>query len=156
MVMVLTWKSSIALMHVVIVTSCEPARESLMGVRPCQVKVQSACCHCCCQVCPFSVFSKMPHLLRFSLQFDSTNTTKLQNLDVWFFFSPFRETQSSGKLVQSRRSQKPSGGTRRSTSSRKRIEETSISLRMTRLLLQLGSWGSERCTWRSTACCENQ
>ena len=56
------------------------------GVRPCQVKVQSACWHCCCQVCPFSVFSKMPHLLSFSLQFDSTNTTKLQDLDVWFFF----------------------------------------------------------------------
>ena len=78
--------SPIALMHVVIVTSCELARESLMGVRPCQVKVQSACWHCCCQVCPFSVFSKMPHLLRFSLQFDSTNTTKLQDLEVWFFF----------------------------------------------------------------------
>ena len=77
---------AIALMHVVIVTSCELARESLMGVRPCQVKVQSACWHCCCQVCPFSVFSKMPHLLRFSLQFDSTNTTKLLDLDVWFFF----------------------------------------------------------------------
>ena len=76
-------------MHVVIVTSCELARESLMGVRPCQVKVQSACWHCCCQVCPFSVFSKMPHLLRFSLQFDSTNTTKLQNLDVWFFLLSF-------------------------------------------------------------------
>ena len=91
---------TIALMHVVIVTSCELARESLMGVRPCQVKVQSACWHCCCQVCPFSVFSKMPHMLRLSLQFDSTNTTKLQDLDVWFF-SPFRETQSSGRLVQS-------------------------------------------------------
>ena len=72
----------VALMHVVIVTSCELARESLMGVRPCQVKVQSACWHFCCQVCPFSVISKMPHLLRFSLQFDSTNTTKLQDLDV--------------------------------------------------------------------------
>ena len=83
-------------MHVVIVTSCELARESLMGVRPCQVKVQS-----CCQVCPFSVFSKMPHLLRFGLQFDSTNTTKLQDVDVWFFLSPFLETQSSGRLVQS-------------------------------------------------------
>ena len=35
----------IALMHVVIVTSCELARESLMGVRPCQVKVQSASWH---------------------------------------------------------------------------------------------------------------
>ena len=81
-------------MHVVIVTSCELARESLMGVRPCQVKVQSASWHCCCQVCPFSVFSKMPQLLRFSLQFDSTNATKLQDLDVWFF-SPVRETQSS-------------------------------------------------------------
>ena len=76
-------------MHVVIVTSCELTRESQMGVRPCQVKVQSACWHCCCQVCPFSVFSKMPHLLRFSLQFDSTNTTKLQDLDVWFFFFSF-------------------------------------------------------------------
>ena len=81
-------------MHVVIVTSCELARESLMGVRPCQVKVQSASWHCCCQVCPFSVFSKMPQLLRFSLQFDSTNATKPQDLDVWFF-SPVRETQSS-------------------------------------------------------------
>ena len=91
----------IALMHVVIVTSCGLARESLMGVRPCQVKVQSASWHCCCQVCPFSVFSKMPHLLRFSLQFDSTNTTKLQHVDVWFFLSPFRETQSSGRLLQS-------------------------------------------------------
>ena len=88
-------------MHVVIVTSCELARESLMGVRPCQVKVQSASWHCCCQVCPFSVFSKMPHLLRFSLQFDSTNITKLQAVDVWFFLSPFCETQSSGRLVQS-------------------------------------------------------
>ena len=118
-----------------------------MGVRPCQVKVQSACWHCCCQVCPFSVFSKMPHLLRFSLQFDSTNTTKLQDLDVWFFFSPFRETQSSGRLIQSWRSQWPSGGTRGSTSSRKRIEETSISLPMTRLLL--GSWGDVKnhCGW---------
>ena len=77
----------IALMHVVIVMSCELARESLMGVRPCQGKVQSACWHCCCQVCSFSVFSKMPYLMRFSLQFDSTNTTKLQDLDVWFFFS---------------------------------------------------------------------
>ena len=76
----------IALMHVVIVTSCELAGESLMGVRPCQVKVQSASWHCCCQVCPFqSVFSKMPQLLRFSLQFDSTNATKLQDLDVWLF-----------------------------------------------------------------------
>ena len=143
-------KQPIALMHVVIVASCELARESLMGVRPCQVKVQSACRHCCCQVCPFSVSSKMPHLLRFSLQFDSTNTTKLQDhrkLDVWFFFSPFRETLSSGRLLQSWRSQWPSGGTRGSTSSRKRIEETSISLRMTRL--PLGSWDSERCTWRS-------
>ena len=93
-------KEAIALMHVVIVTSCELARESLMGVRPCQVKVQSACWHCCCQVCPFSVFSKMPHLLLFSLQFDSTNTTKCR---IWTcgFFSPFRETQSSGRLVQS-------------------------------------------------------
>ena len=79
-------RARIALMHVVIVTSCELACESLMGVRPCQVKVHSACWHCCCQVCPFSVFSKMPHLLRFSLQFDSTNTRKLQDLDVWFFF----------------------------------------------------------------------
>ena len=50
-------RSTIALMHVVIVTSCELARESLMGVRPWQVKVQSACWHCCCQVCPFSAFS---------------------------------------------------------------------------------------------------
>ena len=95
----------------------------------------------------------------------------LQNCRIWTcgFFSPFRETQSSGRLVQSWTSQWPSGGTRGSTSSRKRIEQTSISLPMTRLLL--GSWGdvknhcgwpdcswgrSERCTWRSTACCQNQ
>ena len=91
-------------MHVVIVTSCELARESLMGVRPCQVKVRSACWHCCCQVCPFSVFSKMPHMLRFSLQFDSTNTTKPQDLDVWFFFSfprdpELRKTRSKLKVT---------------------------------------------------------
>ena len=72
-------------MHVVIVTSCELARESLMGVRRCQVKVQSACWHCCCQVCPFFVFSSSSVrclIMRFSLQFVSTNTTKLQDLDV--------------------------------------------------------------------------
>ena len=102
-------------MHVVIVTSCELARESLMGVRPCQVKVQSACWHCCCRVCPFSVFSKMPHLLRFSLQFDSTNTTKLQDLDVWSFFSfprdpELRKTRS--KLKVTSQLQWPSGGTK--------------------------------------------
>ena len=128
-------------MHVVIVTSCELGRECLMGVRPCQVQVQSACWprHCCCQVCPFSVFSKMPYLLRFHLQFDSTNTTKLQDLDVWFFFllsarpraqeDSFKVEGHCGRRVE---------GTRGSTSSRKRIEETSISLRTTRL--PLGSW----------------
>ena len=55
-------------MHIVIVTSGDLARESPMGVRPGQVKLQSASWHCCCQVCPFSVFSKMPQLLRFTLQ----------------------------------------------------------------------------------------
>ena len=64
----------------------------------------------------------------------------LQNCRIWTcgLFSPFRETQSSGRLVQSWRSQWPSGGTRGSTSSRKRIEETSISLRMTRLMVAPG------------------
>ena len=97
-------------MHVVIVTSCELARESLMGVRLCQVKVQSACWHCCAvkfvlplRLCQ-SVFSKLPHLLRFSLQFDSTNTTNLQDLDVRFFFSiprdpELRKTRSKLKVT---------------------------------------------------------
>ena len=139
-------------MHVVIVTSCELARESLMGVRPCQVKVQSACWHCwhcCCQVCPFSVFSKMPHLLRFSLQFDSTNTTKLQDLDVWFFFllSARPRAQEDSFKVEGHSGRQEGRGEARGTSSRKRIEETSISLPMTRLLL--GSWGDVKnhCGW---------
>ena len=99
----------IALMHVVIVTSCELARESLMGVRPCQVKVQSASWHCCCQVCPFSVFSKMPQLLRFSLQFDSTNATKLQDLDVWFFFSCPRDPELEDSFKVEGHSGRPEG-----------------------------------------------
>ena len=103
-----------------------------MGVRPCQVKVQSASWHCivavkfvlslCSVRCPICCVSACSSIRR-----------TLQNCRIWkcgFFLSPFRETKSSGRLVQSWRSQWPSGGTRRSTSSRKRIEETSISLRM--------------------------
>ena len=90
-------------------TSCELARESLMGVRPCQVKVQSASWHCCCQVCPFSVFSKMPQLLRFSLQFDSTNATKAAGFGRVVFFSCPRDPELEDSFKVAGHSGRPEG-----------------------------------------------
>ena len=68
------------------------------------MKVQSACWHCCCQVCPFSVFSKMPYLLRFSLlRFDEHYKTAGFGRVVFFFSFPrdpeLRKTRSKSKVT---------------------------------------------------------
>ena len=139
-------------------------------VRPCQVKVQSASWHCCSQVGPFSVFSKMPHP---GVSACSSIRRTLQNCRIWtcgFFFllsarpraqeDSFKVERHSGR--QEGRGEAPvheRGSRRRQSHCRWPDcswgrEERQKPLRMTRLLL--GSWGSERCTWRSTACCENQ
>ena len=94
----------IALMHVVIVTSRELARESLMGVRPCQVKVQSACWHRCCQVCPSLRSVRCPTCC-VSVCWSIRRT--LQNCRIWtcgsFFSFPrdpeLRKTRSKLKVA---------------------------------------------------------
>ena len=150
-------------MHVVIVTSCELARESLMGVRPCQVKVQSASWHCCCQVGPFSVSLCSVRCPICCVSACSSIRRTLQNCRMWtcdFFYllsaRPRAQEDSFKVEGHSGRQEERREGPVHERGSKRRQSHCGWVRMRTRLLLQLGSWGSERCTLRSTAYCENQ